>query len=96
MYNQNCLWATFEAWFQFVYCKKKVIDNGETKSEMSVGRRTKILWSDESSFQQYPTRANVRVQGRRGEEYIPAWTVATVKHGGGSIMVWGQQPNIDL
>ena len=25
----------------------------------------------------------------RGEEYVPAWNIATVKHGRGSIMVWG-------
>ena len=49
----------------------------------------KILWSDESSFQLYPNGPNVRVQRIRGEENLPACTVATVKYGGGSIMVWG-------
>uniref|UniRef100_A0A3P8T3L4 Tc1-like transposase DDE domain-containing protein n=1 Tax=Amphiprion percula TaxID=161767 RepID=A0A3P8T3L4_AMPPE len=46
--------------------------------------RNKILWSDESSFQLYLPPANVRLRRR------PACTVdrSTVKHGGGSIMVW--------
>ena len=49
----------------------------------------KILWSDESSFQLYLPPANVRVRRRPGEALSPACTVPTVKHGGGSIMVWG-------
>uniref|UniRef100_A0A4W6DQP0 Tc1-like transposase DDE domain-containing protein n=1 Tax=Lates calcarifer TaxID=8187 RepID=A0A4W6DQP0_LATCA len=49
----------------------------------------KILWSDESSFQLYPPPDNVRVCRRPGEALSRACTVPTVKHGGGSIMVWG-------
>ena len=77
---------------------KQIIDNGETKkSQTSVDEEhrqwtqahwKKIIWSDESRFQLYPTRANVRVRRRRGEEFVSACTVATVKHGGASIMVW--------
>ena len=49
----------------------------------------KMLWSDESSFQLYLPPANVRVRRRPGEALSQACTVSTVKHGGGSIMVWG-------
>uniref|UniRef100_A0A4W6G8Q0 Transposase Tc1-like domain-containing protein n=1 Tax=Lates calcarifer TaxID=8187 RepID=A0A4W6G8Q0_LATCA len=49
----------------------------------------KIWWSDESSFQLYPPPDNVRVHKRPGKALSPACTVPTVKHGRGSIMVWG-------
>ena len=40
----DCSWATFETWFQVVYCKKKPTDNGKIKkSETSVGWRTPSL-----------------------------------------------------
>ena len=61
---------------------------GEKHHHWTQAHWTKILWSDESSFQLYPIRANVRVWKRCGE-YVSAYTVATVKHEGGSIMVSG-------
>jgi len=62
---------------------------GEEHRQWIQAHWAKILWSDESSFQLCPNRANVRARRRCGEEYIPACTVATVKHGGGSILDWG-------
>ena len=48
-----------------------------------------MLWSDESSFQLFATPANVRVRRRPGEEWNKDCIVPTVKHGSGSVMVWG-------
>ena len=48
-----------------------------------------MLWSDESSFQLFATPGNVRVRRRPGEEWNKDCIVPTVKHGSGSVMVWG-------
>ncbi|XP_046975380.1 uncharacterized protein LOC124541508 [Vanessa cardui] len=44
-----------------------------------------IIWSDESNFEVFGTYVRRRV----GEEFNPQCVVPTVKHGGGSVMVWG-------
>lgn len=48
-----------------------------------------VLWTDESKFEIFNTRRRVYVRRRIGERYIPACVTPTVKHGGGSVMVWG-------
>ena len=62
---------------------------GEEHRQWSQSHWAKILWTDESSFQLYPTRGNVRARRKCEEEYVPACTVVTVKHGGGRIMARG-------
>lgn len=47
-----------------------------------------ILWSDESKFNLFGSDGQVLVRRRPGEEMNPDCVVPTVKHGGGSIMVW--------
>ncbi|XP_065652985.1 uncharacterized protein LOC136080294 [Hydra vulgaris] len=48
-----------------------------------------VLWSDESSFQVFSGGKRVLVRRRVCERYHSSCINATVKHGGGSIMVWG-------
>jgi transposase len=48
-----------------------------------------IIWSDESRFTLYQTDGRVWIYRRRGERYNIDCQVPTVKHGGGSVMVWG-------
>ena len=48
-----------------------------------------MLLSDESSFQLFATPGNVRVRRRPGEEWNKDCIVPTVKHGSGSVIVWG-------
>jgi DDE superfamily endonuclease len=48
----------------------------------------KILWSDESKFYLFGTDGMVRVWKKRGESHKDECLRPTVKHRGGSIIVW--------
>ena len=48
-----------------------------------------IVWSDESKFNLFGSDGRTMVQRSRDEEFDPKCTVPTVKHRGGSVMVWG-------
>lgn len=49
----------------------------------------KVLWSDESKFQIFGSSRRIFVRRRVGERMVPQCVTSTVKHGGGSVMVWG-------
>ena len=49
----------------------------------------KIIFSDESRFQLFYSNGRTYVRRRKGEEFKEHCIIPTVKHGGGSIMVWG-------
>ncbi|MBN3285256.1 TC1A transposase, partial [Polyodon spathula] len=48
-----------------------------------------ILWTEESKFEISGSNHRVFVRRREGERMSSACVVPTVKHGGGSVMVWG-------
>lgn len=48
-----------------------------------------VLWTDESKFQLFGSNRRVYVRRRQGERASPQCITPTVKHGGGSVMVWG-------
>ena len=48
-----------------------------------------VLWTDESKFEIFGSHRRVYVRRRKGERMSAACVVPTVKHGGGSVMVWG-------
>ncbi len=48
-----------------------------------------VLWSDESKVNLFDSDGVQHVWRRPGEEYHENCALPTVKHGGGSIMVWG-------
>ena len=48
-----------------------------------------ILWSDETKIELFGHNDRKHVWRRTGQAYLPKNTVPTVKHGGGSIMIWG-------
>lgn len=48
-----------------------------------------VIFSDESPFQLFQSGGRVFVRRRPGEEFLPECMNPTVKHGGGSIQVWG-------
>jgi transposase len=47
-----------------------------------------VIWSDESSFTLFPTTGRVHVWRTPAQAYDPDCLRPTVKHGGGSVMVW--------
>lgn len=49
----------------------------------------KVLWSDESKFMIFGTKRNVYVRRKVNESHLKSCIVPTVKHDGGSVMVWG-------
>ena len=49
----------------------------------------KVIFSDESRFQLFYSNGRTYVRRRRGEEFSEKCVIPTVKHGGGSVMVWG-------
>lgn len=49
----------------------------------------KIVYSDESTYTLFPTAGRIYVWRTPKEAYNPECLRPTVKHGGGSIMIWG-------
>ncbi len=48
-----------------------------------------VLWSDETKINLFRSDGVKRVWQQPGEEYKDKCVLPTVKHGGGSVMVWG-------
>ncbi len=48
-----------------------------------------VLWSDETKINLFGSDCVKRVWWQPGEEYKDKCVLPTVKHGGGSVMVWG-------
>ncbi len=48
-----------------------------------------VLWSDETKINLFGSDGVKRVWRHPGEEYKDKCVLPTVKHGGGSVMVWG-------
>ena len=49
----------------------------------------RVLWTDESQFMLFGTNKRFYIRRRTGEKYLDACLHPTMKHGGGSVMVWG-------
>uniref|UniRef100_A0A8R1HRX9 Transposable element Tcb1 transposase n=2 Tax=Caenorhabditis japonica TaxID=281687 RepID=A0A8R1HRX9_CAEJA len=49
----------------------------------------KHIWSDESKFNMFGSDGNTWIRRPVGARYLPKYQLPTVKHGGGSCMVWG-------
>ncbi len=65
---------------------KQFADNKQTK-DMDYWNH--ILWSDETKINIFGSDGVKRVWQQQGEEYKEKCVLPTVKHGGGSVMVWG-------
>ena len=55
----------------------------------SIEQWKNVIFSDESSFTLFPTSGRVYVWRQPKEAYDPTCILPTVKHGGGSVMIWG-------
>lgn len=49
----------------------------------------KVLWSDESKFNLFGSDGKVYVRRPLNKSLDPRYTIKTIKHGGGNVMVWG-------
>jgi hypothetical protein len=50
---------------------------------------SKVLWSDESKFELFGTKRRTFVRRMPHERFKKNCVIPTVKHGGGSVMIWG-------
>ena len=57
--------------------------------EKPLGFWETVVWSDESKFNLFGSDGKVMVWRTPKEEFDPKCAIPTVKHGGGSVMVWG-------
>ncbi len=68
----------------------------KARKQFAEDKRTKdmdywnhVLWSDETKINLFGSDGLKRVWRQPGEEYKDKCVLPTVKHGGGSVMVWG-------
>ncbi len=66
-------------------CKQFVKD----KQTKDIDYWNHVLWSDETKINLFGSDVVMRVRWQPGEEYTDKCVLPTVKHGGGSVMVWG-------
>lgn len=69
--------------------KKKRMQWALTHRDWTEEDFKKVLWSDESKFEIFGSKRRIFVRRSAEEKMIPQCVVPTVKHGGGSVMVWG-------
>ena len=48
-----------------------------------------MLWTDESKFNRFGSDGKQYVHRPKNQELSPRYTLKTVKHGGGNVIVWG-------
>lgn len=84
--------------FGRVACKKPLLRKYNLRKRLRFAKQhvhwtvkqwVKVLFTDESKFEVFGNHRRIIVRRRPGERYESRCLVPTVKHGGGSIMVWG-------
>lgn len=69
--------------------KQKRLLWAKTHQNWSVEQWANVLWSDESKFEVFGNKRRTFVRRAKHEKMLPACVVPTIKHGGGSVIVWG-------
>lgn len=68
---------------------KKRFQWAKEHKKWTIDQWRKVLWSDESKFEIFGSKRKIYVRRRKNEKYARDCIVPSVKHGGGSVMVWG-------
>lgn len=69
--------------------RTKRIRYAKTMMEKPFSYWKNVLWSDESKFNLFGSDGKIMVWRSKTEEFSPQCIVPTIKHQGGSVMVWG-------
>lgn len=69
--------------------RRKRLQWAREHKNWSVNDWRRVLWTDESKFELFGSKRRVFVRRRVGEKFNMECITPTVKHGGGSVMVWG-------
>ena len=69
--------------------RKKRLDFAEFHEHWTMNDWKKVIWSDETKINRFGSDGRLWCWKTRGEPLSERTTQFTVKHGGGSIMVWG-------
>lgn len=69
--------------------RKKRLEWAKLHKDWDMDMWSKVLWTDESKFQVFGSNRRTFVRRRVGERMLPECVAPTVKHGGGSVLVWG-------
>ncbi len=88
--------SNWSAWLLFQKEASSKDDAHESRKQFAEDKQTKdmdywnhVLWYDETKIKVFGSDGVKRVWWQPGEEYKDKCVLPTVKHGGGSVMVWG-------
>ena len=69
--------------------KKKRLQLAKPHEQLTADDWKCVLWTNESKFQIFDLKRKVCARRKVGDWIMKQCVVPTVKHGGGSVMVWG-------
>ncbi|CAH2088699.1 unnamed protein product [Euphydryas editha] len=69
--------------------KKKRLNWARQHQNWTMADWKKVLWSDESKFVVFGSKRRIFVRRQPNERALELCTLASVKNGGGSVMIWG-------
>lgn len=69
--------------------KKKRLEWARKHKNLTLDQWKNVLWSDESKFEVFGSKRRVFIRRSVGERMSEQCLLLSVKHGGGSVMVWG-------
>uniref|UniRef100_A0A8C4T3L7 Transposase Tc1-like domain-containing protein n=1 Tax=Erpetoichthys calabaricus TaxID=27687 RepID=A0A8C4T3L7_ERPCA len=69
--------------------RKPLLTKRHMAARLEFAKRKKILWSDETKIELFGVNARRHVWRKPGTAHHQTNTIPTVKHGGGSIILWG-------
>lgn len=69
--------------------KQKRLQWAKLHRNWTINEWKNVLWSDESKFEVFGQKRRIFVRRSAQEKMLPDCIAPTVKHGGGSVLVWG-------